>query len=226
MILNLEGVEALIFDLDGTLIDSMGVWKKIDEDFLLKRNIPIPGGYKDAVAALSFVEAARYTKDYFSLNDSIDAIISEWMDMARHEYANTIPLKPGAAEFLEALRKRGIKLGIATGSSELLYEAVLSRHNIRDYFQAICSTDGGSRGKSFPDVFLRAAGILSAKPEACLVFEDIPEAAQAAGAAGMKLVGVLDRFSCDRWKELEELSIAVIKDYREISIPSSKTTGF
>ena len=111
-----------IFDLDGTIIDSMDVWETIDIKFLEKRNITMPNDYIEKINSMSFEEVAKYTIERFNLNESVDSLIKEWNDMAIYEYSNNIKLKPNVKEYLVKLKKHDIKIGLATSSPKELYE--------------------------------------------------------------------------------------------------------
>ena len=93
-------MKAYILDLDGTLLDSTGVWEGIDVDFLNKRGIPVPSDYAPTVAPMSFSEAAEYTIERFHLPDAPDDLCREWFDMALYAYGHTVKLKPNVREYL------------------------------------------------------------------------------------------------------------------------------
>ena len=99
-----------IFDLDGTLLDSMGVWRKIDEDFLGKRGFVVPNDYLVAITSKNFDAAAEYTKERFNLPESEEEIIKEWFDMAIEAYTNEVKLKAGVIDYLKQLKAEGIKI--------------------------------------------------------------------------------------------------------------------
>ena len=98
-------LKGCIFDIDGTLADSMGIWGDIDRAFLEKRSIAMPDDYIDALNSMSFSQAAEYTIKRFSLDESPEAIMNEWKAMSEYAYAHTIKLKEGVPEFLENLRE-------------------------------------------------------------------------------------------------------------------------
>lgn len=213
----LDNINAVIFDLDGTLIDSMWIWDKIDEDYLKEKGFDIPHNLRVDIAHLSFDETAIYFKTRFSLNDSLDQIKNRWLDMAIGHYSNTIPLKPGAKEFLHKLKSKGIQVAIATSNTHCLIEPVLKNNGIYDYFHSITTTSEAGKGKEYPDVYLLAAKKLSVNPENCLVFEDILPAVLAAKAAGMRVIGVQDLSAEDQWTHISKHAEIFIQDFTELN---------
>lgn len=211
--------EAAIFDLDGTLINSMGIWEKIDADFLKKRGFEVPPDYIEAICACRFREAAEYTIHRFALPDSVDALIEEWNGMALHEYSHNIPLKPYAREYLLKLQSSGVRLAVATSLPAALYEPVLKNNHIYDFFDIICSVDEVERGKEFPDLFLYAASKLGVSNENCLVFEDILQAVCSAKQAGMTVYGVYDDSSRDHWEEIGKAADGILYDFQNAPLP-------
>jgi HAD superfamily hydrolase (TIGR01509 family) len=210
---------AVIFDLDGTLIDSMGVWEKIDAEFLAKRGLDAPPDYFMAVSSLGFRETANYTIERFALSESADDLMREWNDMASFEYGSKITLKPYVREYLELLSARGIKLGIATSSPDELCYPALANNGIRGFFDVICTAGDVARGKEFPDVFIHTADRLSVRHESCLVFDDILEAIRSAKLAGMLAWGVYDDSSKERWDEIKQAADGFLYDFRDAPLP-------
>jgi HAD superfamily hydrolase (TIGR01509 family) len=213
----LTNIKAAIFDLDGTIIDSMWVWGKIDEDYFKKRNMVQPENLKSQIEHLSFDDTAAYFKSNFNILDSIEEIKKEWTDLAYIEYLNNVKLKPGVVEFLSLLKTLNIKIGLATSNSKPLLEAVLKSNSIYHYFDSITITDEVTRGKAFPDVYLLAAERLGVKPEECIVFEDILPAVKGAKAAGMKVVGVYDYFSKEQKEDIINHADMYILEYHELT---------
>jgi HAD superfamily hydrolase (TIGR01509 family) len=208
-------LKAYIFDLDGVLLDSMGLWEQIDVDFLTKRGLEATPDYIDAICALSFPEAAEYTVKRFGLPDSADDLTKEWNDMAVYAYGNTVPLKPGAKEYLLECKRQGAKLGIATSLPVALYEPALRNNGILDLFDVVCSTDEVGFGKTEPDVFLLAARRLGVSPADCIVFEDAPQAVKSAKQAGMTVYGVYDESSKEHWAFIRETADGVVCDFKD-----------
>lgn len=208
-------MNAYIFDLDGTLFDSMNIWEKIDIAFLKKRGIELPDDYIESVFSLSFDEAAKYTIDRFGLPDSVDELLKEWNDMAIWAYGNTVKLKPYAFEYINFLKKRSKKLAIATSLPSELYIPALQNNRIMEVFDTICSTDEVGHGKSKPDVFLHTANRLNIEPERCILFEDMLEAIKSAKNIGMTVYGVYDESSKNDWNQIQKIADDVIYSFKD-----------
>lgn len=212
-------MRAYIFDLDGTLLDSMGLWEQIDIDFLTRRGFEVPPDYLAAICSRSFPEAAAYTIERFGLPDGVEALLAEWNGMAEHAYGHTVPMKPHAKWYLQALRERGAKLAVATSLPRALYGPVLRQHGIEAYFDVICSTDEVAYGKTRPDVFLLTAEKLGLPPAGCVLFEDILQAVKSGKAAGMTVYGVYDEASKDDWDEIVKTADGVLYNFKDAPLP-------
>ena len=131
--------KAAIFDLDGTLLDSMGVWDQVDIDFLSRRGIEVPDDYMTKVAAMQFRQIAEYTIARFGLQDTPEELMQEWDDMARVMYSTVVEAKPFACEYLRQLRDSGARLAVATSLPPALREPAMRHVGIFDYFNEIVS---------------------------------------------------------------------------------------
>ncbi len=208
--------KAFIFDLDGTLVDSMWIWKQIDIDYLKKYGIELPDDLQHEIEGMSFTETAQYFKDRFDINEDIEKIKDEWNGMASYLYEKEIRLKKGVAKLVERLSKRGVSLGIGTSNFRALAESVLHSNGIHGYFDVIRTSCEVERGKPSPDIYLKVAEELKTEPSKCLVFEDTYAGILAAKRAGMKACAVYDEHSKARWQELVELSDMNVKSMDEI----------
>lgn len=209
--------KAIIFDMDGTLIDSMQLWRDVDAEFLGKRNIPIPADLFDHLpSGNSFIQTALYFKERFGLEDSVGSIMREWTDMVSWHYLNTVVLKAGAREALEYIKSLGLPLGLGTSNSWELAEQVLSAQGIWDYFNTVVTGDMELMGKPYPDIYLKNAEELGLLPEECLVIEDTLTGIQAAKAARMTAWAIYDADSNSQRRQIKELADEHHDDYGSI----------
>lgn len=209
----LQEVNAVIFDLDGTLVDSMWMWRAIDIEYLGRFGIPLPEKLQSEIEGMSFHHTATYFKEHFQIPDTIEKMMDDWNHMAWDKYSHEVPLKPGIPEFLEGCKKKNIKLGIATSNSRELAENILNVHQIRKYFSSILTGSEIIKGKPAPDIYLAAARELKVNPENCLVFEDIIPGIKAGKNAGMKVCAVEDAYSIAERTQKSALADYYIDDY-------------
>ena len=214
-------MKAYIFDLDGTLFDSIGVWRDVDIEFLEKRGFAVPEDYADKIAALTLPQAAEYTIKRFGLKENARDIVQEWTSMAAHAYATKVKLKPNAMEYLLALKRSGAKLAIATSGIPELFEPALRNTGIFHLFDAICHAREVGVSKSSPDIFLLAAERLGVSPEECILFDDLLVALQTAKSIGMTTYGVFDLAFEAEWNEIKKTADVVLYDFKNAPLPSS-----
>lgn len=214
----LEGIDAIIFDMDGTLIDSMWVWEAVDIDFYKKYNLADPPEeFYQKMEGMSFTETAQHFLDSFpTLTLSQEEIKAEWTRMAFQKYTTEVPLKQGIRGFLEEQKARGIKLGIATSNGTELVEATLRALDIEKYFDSIHTSCEVERGKPAPDIYLLVAAELGTEPGKCLVFEDVPMGILAGKNAGMRTCAVDDAASRVQDEKKRSLADYYIHNYDEI----------
>lgn len=208
--------KAVIFDLDGTLIDSMWVWKNIDIEYLASIGHELPDDLQKCIEGMSFYETALYFKNRFNIDDTPELIIECWNKMAFEKYSNEVTLKSGVIEFLDFLKNNKILIGIATSNSKTLAYEALKRKGIYEYFNVILTGDECGKGKPEPDVYINTANELGVNPSNCLVFEDLPAGIIAGNRAGMETVAIADDYSEYQTDKKKELANYYIKDYMEI----------
>lgn len=211
----LAETDAVLFDLDGTLVDSMWMWKAIDIEFLGQYGYDCPDDLQRAIEGMSFSETAAYFKERFSLPLSLEEIKAIWIRMSIDKYRHEVPLKPGAGAFLEYLKNQGIAMGIATSNGRDMVDAVLESLGISSYFSSVTTACEVAAGKPAPDIYRKVAAELQAAPERCLVFEDVPAGILAGKRAGMRVCAVEDDFSKNMIEEKQALADYYIRDYRE-----------
>ena len=213
----LKEIEAIIFDVDGTLIDSMWIWTNIDELFLEKYNLEKPEGFHEGMEGMSYSETAQYFLDLFpSLPHTREELEQEWYDMAYEIYTTQMELKKGAYEFIKTMYEKGMKLGIATSNNRELAEGTLKNNNVLEYMRSIWTSCEAGAGKPNPAVYLNVAKDLEVAPEHCLVFEDVSNGILAGKNAGMKVCAVDDAFSSNQEEKKRQLADYYIQDYDDI----------
>lgn len=212
----LKDIDAVIFDVDGTIADSMWMWKQIDIEYLGRFGIELPKNLQKNIEGMSFRETAVYFKEHFQIPDDIEKMMSDWNEMAAHKYRYEIPLKKGVREFLNICKKKNIAMGIATSNSVELLNYFLKAHELHNYFEVVITGSDGLRGKPAPDMYLEAAKRLSVKPEKCLVFEDIMPGILAGKRAGMRVCAVDDVYSNDITDKKIEEADYFIKSFEDI----------
>lgn len=212
----MNNIKAVIFDLDGTLIDSMGIWTQIDEEYLKGFGYEVPKNLQEEITHLTLTETAIYFKKMFNIENEIVDIIDTWHNMALSHYSKTIKLKDGVIPYLNHLKNKGIKIALATSNSIPLLEATLKNHEIYHYFDAITTTEEVNKAKNYPDIYLLSAKKLGVNPEDCLVFEDIVQAVKGAKLAGMTVYSVHDKNSESQKEDLIKLSDRYIQNFNEL----------
>ena len=205
-----------IFDMDGTLMDSMWIWRDIDIEYLGRFGIALPEDLQAKIEGLSFAETAVYFQEHFGITDSIEKIQSDWNDMAIDFYRHRIGMKRGARELLTQMKERGMKIGIATSNSVELTEECLAANGVADLFDTVRTSRDTPRGKPFPDIYLSVADEWGIAPEDLIVFEDIPNGAIAGKRAGMEVIAVADDYALPRREELIRIADHFIADFTQI----------
>lgn len=214
--MKLNRTKAVIFDLDGTLVDSMWMWKAIDVEYLARFGLTCPDDLQKEIEGMSFSETALYFKERFQLRETLDEIKDAWIQMSIEKYRREVALKPGARAFLEYISGQGLAAGIATSNGIAMVDAVLDALDIRRYFKVVATACEVAAGKPAPDIYLSVADRLQVAPEDCIVFEDVPAGIRAGKSAGMTVFAVEDDFSLDMKEEKERLADYYIRDYFEL----------
>lgn len=217
----LKDIEAVIFDLDGTLVDSMWMWNSIDREYLDRFQIELPDDLQKEIEGMSFSETAIYFKKRFDLPDSLDKIKNDWNQMAWDKYANEVPLKEGVLPFLEYLKEHNIPAGIATSNSRELVNLITEKLEIEEFFTSIRTSCEVAAGKPSPDIFLLVADDLGVEPSHCLVFEDLLLGIMAGKNANMRVCAVQDEYSENEQNEKKKLADYYVDSMVEVMKSSS-----
>lgn len=214
----LDSIKAVIFDMDGTLIDSMWLWESIDIDYLARHGHTLPEDLQRVIEGMSFTETAAYFKERFQLEDSIETIIAEWNEMAGAYYRERVTMKDNAMAFLKCLSDKGIKTGIGTSNSPEMVQLIMEKFNLGDHINTYSTSCQVAAGKPSPDIYLKVAADLGVAPEECLVFEDVPAGIMAAKNAGMACCAIYDAASETLDDEKKALADYFIYNYDEMFV--------
>lgn len=188
-------IKAILFDADGTLMDSIASWRKALRTVLERRGFPYSEEDFQVLIPLTTKEGGAYLKEKYGFAETGDEIAAEYLGLVEGFYATEVELKKGVREALEYYAGKGIPLAIVTSSERILIEAACKRHGISQYFQGlyICSELGTSKRNS--DIFVNTAKILGAQPAETLVYEDSDYAIETAVKAGFKVIKVIDELN-------------------------------
>lgn len=208
-------IRGAIFDVDGVLLDSMEEWDRLGETYLRRLGIRAEEGLADTLAAMSMEEGAAWIIRHYGLSRTVEQAVEEMAGVMRNAYACRIPEKPGVENYLRGLKEAGIPLVIATSGDRENARLALERLALWDYFEDMLTCTQVGAGKSRPDIFLAAAGILAGKPEEIWVFEDAPHAVSTAKKAGFHVAAVKDAGNAGQERQLKETADIYLEDYRD-----------
>ncbi|MDO4803474.1 MAG: HAD family phosphatase [Lachnospiraceae bacterium] len=210
-------IQAAIFDMDGTLLDSNPYWDKAPAAWLTKLGKRAKPDLAKTIFTMTLPEATDYLIGEYGLRQSPGEIIRGINDAMESFYLHDVPLKAGIQNLIRALNDRGIPCAIASVTDRYLVEKALSRFGLLSSFAAIVTTDDVGVGKNQPDIYLRAADLLGSPPEKTLVFEDAPHAIATAKRGNFRTVGIYDEASADRQDALRADCDFYLRDYSDFS---------
>ncbi|QMU56343.1 MAG: HAD-IA family hydrolase [Candidatus Mycalebacterium zealandia] len=184
---------AVIFDMDGVLIDSEPLWEETEIKLLKSMGAEYDPAFRDNVVGLSQVDSSKLIIAEFGLDCSPEELIEKRLNLLLRVYDEKLTMFDGAKPLINGLRERGIKTALASSSPTEAISFVLEKFSIRDLFDAVISGDCIKNGKPAPDIYLLAAAEIGVKPSECAAIEDSPKGAQSAAAAGMFCIAIPDK---------------------------------
>ena len=211
-------IKGMIFDADGTLLDSMPIWDDLGARYLKGIGIEAEPGLSEILFCMSLEESAAYMKRTYGLSQTEEEIRNGVLAKLDDFYVNEVQAKPGVSEFLRTLHERKVPMMIATSSSRHHIEAAMRRLGFLDYFAGIITCEEVGSGKSRPDIYLKCAEAIGLPPEEVCVVEDVIHAVRTANAAGFPTAGVYDEASAKDTADMKkECSIYLhdLTDYGE-----------
>ncbi len=208
-------IRGAIFDLDGTLLDSMPMWNHAGEVYLAGLGVRAKPGLAKVMFPMTIQQSAVYLRREYALPLTEEEIIAGVNRTIEGFYRYQAPFKKGVPEFLNGLKSAGIVMAVATVTDRPYVEAALHHLNARPYFRAVLTATEVGAGKDRPDIYLKTAAVLGTATGETLVFEDALHAARTAKAAGFQTVGVYDASSKDRQVALREECDYYLTDFHD-----------
>lgn len=212
----MKKIKGIIFDADGTLLDSMQMWRTLASEYIKSQGCVPEDGLDAKVRNITTGECAEYFINNYRIKKSAESICSEIKSRYENFYSEEVNLKPGVKDFLSKMQSEGVKMCIATATYKGLVNSAVSRHGCDKYFCKILTCDEVGAGKDKPDIFYKSAEILGFEPSEIAVFEDSLHAVKTAKQAGFYVVGVFDSTSEDDWDEIMKVSDDAVKLYENL----------
>ena len=209
-------IKAAIFDVDGTILDSMPYWINAADEYLDRLNIPHPEGIGQTFLSMNMEDGAEYLRQKYLPDMSMRQLLDGIVDVMTEAYTHKVLPKVGAIEFMRTLHDNGIPIVIATATDRRMLQAGLDRLGITELVQDILTCSECQTSKSKPDIFLRAAEKLGTAPNETAVFEDALYAVTTAVNAGFVVVAIEDETSRRDRQNIRDIAAYYIEDYSRI----------
>lgn len=208
--------QAIIFDMDGTLLDTMHAWAQVDVDLLAAYGHTPHETMREDIQGLTVAECAAFFRAHYRLPLTEDEIVRTWDRLIAEFYQSKAAPKPGVRAFLERRRREGVPMCVATGSYRSLAESALDRLGLLPFFSFLLTVDEVGAGKNDPAIYLRCAQRLGCPPQECLVMEDAQSAAAAAKSAGFLVWGIYDAYSHADWERMQRTADRCFLSFAEL----------
>ena len=206
-----------IFDLDGTITDTNGIWLEVDRAFLERRGLSNTPEYQRVVERSIYPVAAQFTRDYFRLDETPEDIMAELDSLAARHYRELAPLKPGAERFLRQCGAEGRPMALFTACRPSLCQAAMKRFGLWELFDHVVYAEELGLEKRDPRCFVRLSEVLGVPPGECTLFDDSPDNCATAARAGLSVTGVYDAYYAARQEELRAVCGHYIRSFEELA---------
>jgi len=205
-----------IFDMDGTLIDSMPMWRNLGRNILLRRGLEPRPDFSEAMKPLTMREGCAYCKLNYGLSESVTEIIEECFGMVRDFYETAAEPLPGVPEFLASLKERGVKLYVATATDRPLAEIALRTAGLTGYFDGMLTCAEAGANKQTSDIYEQTLALSGCRKEEAVVFEDALYAIRTAKGAGFRVAAIHDPALTDSHAEIRRLADYYVERYQDL----------
>lgn len=215
-------INAVIFDMDGVMIDSEPLWEKTERILLARRGIDYSPDYRDKIVGLNQRDSGRLLVDTFDLDETVDDIINERISILTSIYEEELELIPALVPLLEQLAREGYRLAVASSSPLRVVTFVLDMFSLHNHFLTVVSGDSVGNGKPHPDIYLHTADMLGVVPAECVAIEDSINGLRSAKGAGMYCIAIPDkRLTPEQFKSAD----VILDSLRELTSETIKSLG-
>lgn len=215
-------INAVIFDMDGVMIDSEPLWEKTERILLARRSIDYSPDYRDKIVGLNQRDSGRLIVDTFDLDETVDDIINERISILTSIYEEELELIPALVPLLEQLAREGYRLAVASSSPLRVVTFVLDMFSLHNHFLTVVSGDSVGNGKPHPDIYLHTADMLGVVPAECVAIEDSINGLRSAKGAGMYCIAIPDkRLTPEQFESAD----VILDSLRELTSETIKSLG-